>query len=95
MKLKFNTISNLKIKAMQKQINFKTIELEKYQVLLEKCLDDDDETEAIQIVFYIHDFKIVNKLLFETEEKQNKAFDLINSETAQGYINAALKILNE
>ncbi|MFK7061405.1 hypothetical protein V3Q90_14905 [Flavobacterium oreochromis] len=80
---------------MQKQIYFKIIELENHQVLVEKCLDDDDETEAIQIVFYIHNFKIVNKLCFETQEKQNKAFELINYETAQGYINAALKILNE
>ncbi|MFK7113351.1 hypothetical protein V3468_02740 [Flavobacterium oreochromis] len=80
---------------MQKQIYFKIIELENYQVLVEKFFNEEEEKEAIQIVFYIHDFKIVNKLLFETEEKQNKAFELINSETAQGYINAALKILNE
>ncbi|WP_459926483.1 hypothetical protein [Flavobacterium covae] len=80
---------------MQKQIHFKIIELENYQVLVEKFFNEEEEKEAVRIVFYIHNFKIVNKLCFETQEKQNKAFELINPEIAQGYINAALKILNE
>ena len=73
---------------MQKQIYFKIIELENYQVLVEKCLDDDDETEAMNVSFHIKGMKVSHNLSYESMEKRDNDFEQFDEKQAQKFIDS-------
>ncbi|POR20665.1 hypothetical protein BWK57_12815 [Flavobacterium columnare] len=78
---------------MQKQIYFKIIELENYQVLVEKCFDDDDETEAMNVSFHIKGMKVSYNLSYETMEKRDNDFEQFDKKQAQKFIDSIRNFL--
>lgn len=79
---------------MKKEIIFKIIELEDYQVLVSKTSSEDEKEPQIKLSFTYDDMMIDAKIDVKTEENQNKIFDNYNEKMAQEFINNVINQFN-
>lgn len=76
---------------MTKEVVFRIIELPTHQVLLIKCVDEDEPTMKIMIC---HDETLVTQTLtFKEEEKRDAVFNEHTEETAQKNLNSVLRVV--
>lgn len=79
---------------MSKEINFKIIELEEYQVLLSKDYDEDEEsTPMLTITFFVYGIKAYLKLRYNKEKGRDKHFENFNEVDAQLIVNETVKMI--
>lgn len=76
-----------------KEINFRIIELENYQMLLEKDFDEEEEMEQLKIIVYIKGLRIEQKHSYDDEKLRDKVFEEYTDAQAQEMINALKKML--
>lgn len=79
-----------------KEINFRIIELENHQVLLQKDFDnEDDELKDLLIVtFYLEGIKVTNSYGYENEQNRDNLFNNLTNEQAQSIVNNSLNLFN-
>lgn len=75
-----------------KVINFRLIELESHQVLLEKRWDDEEDKPAISIVFHENELRIEQKHGYNNEENRDRIFETFTAEQAQKCIDVTKKL---
>lgn len=75
-----------------KEINFRLIELESNQVLLEKKWNDEDEKPAISIVFHENGLRIEQTHGYNNEENRDHIFETFTAEQAQKCIDVTKKL---
>lgn len=78
-----------------KEINFKIIELDNYQVLVEKDYDDEENLDLLVIKFFIQGMKVCQKLGFDSEEKRDDAFERITKEQVEATVLSTEKMFKE
>lgn len=78
-----------------KQINFRIVELENYQVLISKDFDSENDNEPllINIVFFIDNIKITQGLAYTDEVIRDNMFLQITEAQIQNTVDNALKML--
>lgn len=74
------------------EINFRIIELENHQVLIQKDFDDKEEKDIVIIVFFNDGIKIKHSYGYNDEESRNKVFDSITDVQIQELVNNSLKM---
>jgi len=79
-----------------KEINFRIIELENHQVLLQKDFDnEDDELKDLLIVtFYLEGIKVTNSYGYENEQNRDNLFNNLTNEQAQSIVSNSLNMFN-
>jgi len=80
---------------MEKEINFRIIELPTHQVLLSKDFDNEDEDSKplLVITIFCDSVKFKNKLGYEDEQKRNDVFDKFTENQAEAFLKGVLELL--
>lgn len=77
---------------------FKLFELEKYQVLIVRDFEEDEDNEdgrdIIVVTFFMDGIKINQTLGYTTEENRDKAFDLFTDELVQKFVDNVVDMFN-
>lgn len=78
-----------------KTIHFRIIELSKYQVLITKDFDNeqDDAEFLVVISFFLNGLKADLKLNYSSEEKRDNIFDNISSEQVQRTVDNSINVM--
>lgn len=78
-----------------KTIHFRIIELSKYQVLITKDFDkeQDDAEFLVVISFFLNGLKADLKLNYSSEEKRDNIFDNISSEQVQRTVDNSINVM--
>lgn len=78
-----------------KEIKFKIIELENYQVLVEKDFDnsEDEDMYLVVVSFYSENMKITHNFSFDKEENRNAYFTFFDNKDAEKVVNKNLIFL--
>ncbi len=76
---------------MEREINFRIVELKTVQVLLTKDFDSekDDANSLLVITFFLDGIKVNLSLGYDLEEKRDEIFDGINDEKLQNFVSDA------
>lgn len=75
-----------------KDVYFKIVELNMYQVLLSKEYDDH-ENPCIAVTFHFEGIKVCQKLGYNSESKRDIAFDSISDKQVEEVVNSTVSYL--
>ena len=79
---------------MQKEINFRIIELEHHQVLVSKDFDEDEDDKPLLVLtVFIAGLKCNQKFGFDTETDRDNNFNTFSAEQAEKIIKSVESLL--
>lgn len=78
---------------MEKEINFRIIELPTHQVLLTRDFDNEDKDQpVITITFFLDGVKVKQSLGYNEESKRDEYFNKITDKLVQQMLDNCLKL---
>lgn len=80
---------------IEREINFRIIELPTHQILLTKDFDEDEDSKPLLVItIFCEGTKFNHKLGYEDEEKRNDIFNKFTEEQADVFLESVLKLLS-